>query len=153
MTHVRIQSQRTSKLNSQYRLSQYRLDVKHSSINSSSRDCWMRRGAADGSTRARPICGWLISTPPPVFRPLTPLVCLTLHRVKPDSHYKRLATQFVALKSSLSGRLIRTSRCEIVASRQGRQAVCTLLLVTMAPGVQSLPLLLQQSRQGSAWRR
>jgi hypothetical protein len=82
----------------------------------------MRRGAADGSTRAGPICGWLISTPPPVFRPLTPLVCLKLHRVKPDSHYKRLATQFVALKSSLSGRLIRTSRCKIVASRQGRQS-------------------------------
>lgn len=77
-----------------YRLSYYRLDVEHSPINLRSRDHRMRRGAADGCTRTRPICDQPLSTHPPVYKPPTSLVHVETAQVKtrlaPQTTYVRM---------------------------------------------------------------
>lgn len=44
----------------------------------------MRRGAPDGFTRAKSNCGFLLSTNPPVYKPLTSLIWVKLH----NSHHE-----------------------------------------------------------------
>lgn len=57
-----------------YRLSQYRLDAKHSPINSKCRDYWLPCGAPDGFARAKSNCALPLTNNPPVYKPHTSLI-------------------------------------------------------------------------------